>query len=270
MERYPDIGKLFTPLQPSTERTVNGIVYSQVRSAPPLQKYIYSYWEFYTDQPLRQPYSHRIVADGCIALIVDILNPENNFIRGFITSYTEYQFDGSFHYAGVCFYPSAFPVLFGLPASELTNVFEQLNSFLPHVARTFTQLFDTKTNISRTKQTFDDYFIRKMIRGNLAYDARFFNAVDIILKSGGALNVQTDLKTGVSPRHLRRLFDFYVGESPKMFCTVVRFQNIINQRPTAICIREKKIFYEAGYYDQAHFIKEFKRLYGLTPSFALQ
>jgi hypothetical protein len=42
--------------------------------ALPLQKYIYSYWEFFTEQPLTQPYHHRVVADGCIAIIIDMLN----------------------------------------------------------------------------------------------------------------------------------------------------------------------------------------------------
>lgn len=244
--------------------------YSMVKAALPLQKYIYSYWEFFTEQPLIQPYYHRVVADGCMALIVDMLNPENTFIRGFNTNYTEYRFEGTFHYVGVCFYPSALPLLFRQPAGELTNQFEKLNLFMPRMAKSFTELFERAVTIQQVKHIFDAYFLQLLTGISISYDGRFFNAVDIILKSHGALNVQSDIKTGISSRQLRRLFDFYIGETPKTFCAIVRFQNLINGKPTPSCIRERKIFYDAGYYDQAHFIKEFKRLYGLTPSRALQ
>lgn len=270
MNRIPNVGQLFTPLQPATEKMANGIYYSMVRPAAPLQKYIYSYWEFYTEKPLTTPYLHRVVADGCIALIVDLLDPSNTFIRGFITNYTEYQFEGSFHYAGVCFYPSAFPLLFRHPADELTNKFECLDLFMPTSARHLSQAFDRKVSIEVVKEVFDRYFLEILNKGSAAYDGRFFNAIDLILKSHGSLNVQRDIDTGISPRQLRRLFEFYIGETPKTFCNIVRFQHLINSKPTVDCIRNKKIFYEAGYYDQAHFIKEFKKLYGLTPSLALQ
>lgn len=270
MYKIPNIGQLFTPLQPATEKMINGIFYSMVKPLPLLQKYIYSYWEFYTEKPLTTPYLHRVVADGCIALIVDLKNPENTFIRGFVTNYTAYEFAGSFHYAGVCFYPGAFPLLFKLPAEEITNRFEQLNPFMPGCAKHMMQAFDRKVDIQIVKQVFDKYFLEILYKSSSAYDGRFFNAIDLILKSHGTLNVQSELNTGVSPRQLRRLFEFYIGDTPKTFCNIVRFQHLINSRPTPACIRNKKIFYEAGYYDQAHFIKEFKKLYGLTPSLALQ
>ncbi|MEL6924825.1 MAG: helix-turn-helix domain-containing protein, partial [Bacteroidota bacterium] len=79
-----------------------------------------------------------------------------------------------------------------------------------------------------------------------------------------------ELNTGISPRQLRRLFKFYIGDTPKTFCKVVRFQHILKAKHSRQSLRHNKLFYDLGYYDQAHFIKDFKHLYGLTPGDALQ
>jgi transcriptional regulator GlxA family with amidase domain len=80
------------------------------------------------------------------------------------------------------------------------------------------------------------------------------------------VTVEKELDTGLSARQLRRLFDFYIGDTAKTFAKVVRFQNILNAKPSTQSLRQNKLFFDAGYYDQAHFIKEFKNFYGVTPS----
>ena len=84
------------------------------------------------------------------------------------------------------------------------------------------------------------------------------------MKNYGVLNIEKDLNTGISPRQLRRLFKYYIGDSAKTFAKVVRFQNILRAKPSKQSLQQNKLFYE-GYYDQAHFIKEFKNFYGVTP-----
>ena len=74
------------------------------------------------------------------------------------------------------------------------------------------------------------------------------------------------MNTGVSQRQLRRLFEFYIGDTAKTFAKVVRFQNILRAKPSSQSLRQNKLFFDVGYYDQAHFIKEFKNFYGVTPS----
>jgi AraC-like DNA-binding protein len=97
-------------------------------------------------------------------------------------------------------------------------------------------------------------------------DSRFQNALSIILENFGVVNLKTDLDIGLSQRQLRRYFEFYVGDTAKTFSQVVRFQNILNAKPSTQSLRQNKVFFDLGYYDQAHFIKEFKNFYGVTPS----
>ncbi len=96
-------------------------------------------------------------------------------------------------------------------------------------------------------------------------DSRLYESINIILKNSGVLNTETELDTGISSRQLRRLFQFYIGDTAKVFSKVVRFQNILRAKPSTQSLRQNKLSFDAGYYDQAHFIKEFKIFYGVTP-----
>jgi methylphosphotriester-DNA--protein-cysteine methyltransferase len=112
---------------------------------------------------------------------------------------------------------------------------------------------------------FDDYFTALISKATFDDDPRFYKALAVILKNSGVLNIEKDLDTGISARQLRRLFEFYIGDSAKTFSKVVRFQNILRAKPSQQSLRENKLFYDNGYFDQAHFIKDFKNFYGVTP-----
>ncbi len=70
----------------------------------------------------------------------------------------------------------------------------------------------------------------------------------------------------VSPRHLQQLFRERVGLRPKQFQRVTRFQRSIGAVTAAGSGALTDAAYGSGYFDQAHFIREFKRFTGLTPS----
>ena len=112
----------------------------------------------------------------------------------------------------------------------------------------------------------DTYFIQWMAQVRFNNDGRLYEAIALILERTGVVDIEKDLNTGISPRQLRRLFEFYIGDSAKTFSKVVRFQNILKAKPSAQSLRQNKLFFDVGYYDQAHFIKEFRNFYGVTPS----
>lgn len=78
------------------------------------------------------------------------------------------------------------------------------------------------------------------------------------------------IRNNISTRYLTQLFSQYTGLPPKLFSKIHRFQYSLNllhgsdQKLTSIA-------YDAGYFDQSHFIREFKSFTGVTPtSFASQ
>ncbi|MFV8753829.1 helix-turn-helix domain-containing protein [Nannocystaceae bacterium ST9] len=68
---------------------------------------------------------------------------------------------------------------------------------------------------------------------------------------------------GVSARHLRRAFKESVGVGPKEFVRALRLQRALRRAATSK--DWARIAMDAGYYDQAHLIADFRRLVGLTP-----
>jgi AraC-like DNA-binding protein len=70
---------------------------------------------------------------------------------------------------------------------------------------------------------------------------------------------------GLSTRQFERRFDATVGLAPKLFCQIKRFTRVFQVlgQPTADWVQ---IALACGYYDQAHLIRDCKRLSGRTPA----
>ncbi|RYE90447.1 MAG: AraC family transcriptional regulator [Myxococcales bacterium] len=82
--------------------------------------------------------------------------------------------------------------------------------------------------------------------------------------TGASVNaVAADL--GVSERHLRRVFLETVGVSPKTFARLTRFHRALGAARQGGPARWASIASDAGYYDQAHLIAEFRAIAGVTP-----
>ncbi|WP_442588409.1 AraC family transcriptional regulator [Pedobacter sp. AW31-3R] len=253
------------PVQPTVKQSATGVTYHEFLPHPGLQNFIYCYWQLKTTAPLEQQFNYQVVADGCIDIFFELDHPSENFVMGFCKKYTEFPLDNTFNYVGLRFLPSMFPSLFQIDASTLSNRSEQLHAVIPETAAFITDNFGPGMNISQITALLDTYFLQVLSTAKNSTDVRLYTAISLILKNYGVLNVEKDLDTGISSRQLRRLFEFYIGDTPKTFSKIVRFQNILRAKPSAQSLQQNKLFFDAGYYDQAHFIKEFKNFYGVTP-----
>jgi len=70
---------------------------------------------------------------------------------------------------------------------------------------------------------------------------------------------------GITSRYLQKLFLQYTGLTPKLYSKINRFQNSL-RLVTKKEISLTSIAYDCGYFDQSHFIREFKSFTGFTPS----
>lgn len=73
-------------------------------------------------------------------------------------------------------------------------------------------------------------------------------------------------KIGYSHKHFVHLFEKNVGTTPKVFSRIVKFQQALQMLEKNQPIDWLQIAHDCGYYDQAHFINEFKRFSGINPS----
>jgi AraC-like DNA-binding protein len=70
----------------------------------------------------------------------------------------------------------------------------------------------------------------------------------------------------VSKRTLQRMFSQYVGVSPKWVIMRYRLQEAAEQMAAGAITSWTKLALDLGYFDQAHFIKDFKAIVGQTPA----
>nr|WP_246628122.1 helix-turn-helix domain-containing protein [Paenibacillus oenotherae] len=89
-------------------------------------------------------------------------------------------------------------------------------------------------------------------------------AVNRIRSSNGSIRVgQLAEESALSRRQTERRFVERIGISPKALAQIVRFQHVLQSLKFAE--RLTQLAYDADYYDQSHFIKEFRKRSGTTP-----
>lgn len=72
-------------------------------------------------------------------------------------------------------------------------------------------------------------------------------------------------RLGLSPKRFIRLFSQQVGLTPKVYCRVQRFQRVIQGVQRQARVDWAGVAAGCGYYDQAHFIRDFRAFSGLNP-----
>jgi AraC-like DNA-binding protein len=77
-------------------------------------------------------------------------------------------------------------------------------------------------------------------------------------------------KVGYSQKHIIKLFKEHVGVAPKEFLKVIRFQKAVQQIEQQILVNWSAIACDCGFYDQSHFIADFKAFSGFTPAKYMQ
>ncbi len=86
-----------------------------------------------------------------------------------------------------------------------------------------------------------------------------------ILRVNGQISVRELAKEHcLSVRHFQRKFKSFFGISPKKFLNIIRFKHFY--KASVIRPKSPANFLEYGYYDQMHFIKDFRKHLGITPS----
>ncbi|MBO9728334.1 MAG: AraC family transcriptional regulator [Chitinophaga sp.] len=260
MQKSPYIRALYAPVQPGLKQAEGGVMYQECLPHAGLQEVIYCYWELKTECRLAAPYQYRVVADGCIDIFFERHNPTAAVVMGFSDAYTEFPLPAAFHYVGVRFLPGMFPVLYKVNAAELAHKETPLADITTHFLR---EDLPGALSLMDIKCRLDAHFLKLLSATDLPADNRFYESLDLILRTAGRVSIEKELPWGISSRQLRRLFAGYIGDTPKAFSNVVRFQHLLR---SPLPVLKNRLYLDAGYYDQAHFIKVFKALYGLTPS----
>ncbi|MDX1941834.1 MAG: helix-turn-helix domain-containing protein [Saprospiraceae bacterium] len=140
-------------------------------------------------------------------------------------------------------------LIFGKEVNFLADELFHLPDFTSRVARI--ELFLMQRLLERKLQKFN------FVRLATSYISTQ-NAHADIAKVAEELN--SNYKT------LSRAFYEVIGVAPKQFAQMLRFERALNLLFSEMQLNCTEIGYKSGYYDQAHFIREFKKFAGQTPT----
>ncbi len=168
--------------------------------------------------------------------------------------------------------PHAAALLTGVPQHLLTGSIHDLASVDRTLAITVSQHLagrhDARDLMDAFEQILTAAFAARLDAAALSPSASLVRAVAMATRVHGLVRVEDLAATaGVSARHLERQFAVHVGLSPKRFLRVLRFQQVLAalREPATTASTWADVAAQHGFYDQAHFINDFKHFTGDTP-----
>jgi AraC-like DNA-binding protein len=106
------------------------------------------------------------------------------------------------------------------------------------------------------------FLLEKLIAGK--QDPLIGHAIQLIRRQDGIIPIRDlSLSLHISQDAFEKRFRAQVGSTPKQYASIVRLRNLIKKYPAASSLT--KVSYEAGYFDQSHFIKDFRLFTGQSP-----
>ncbi len=152
-----------------------------------------------------------------------------------------------------------------MPLYELTDSVVDAELVLTNEIMDMREMILSSSLIAQKFYVAEDYLTKKF-RDKLIVNPFIEFAVNKIIGSPNQMSIEDiSNKVGYSQKHLIKLFKDNVGLTPKGFLKIIRFQKAIEEIAAAKEINWAGIAYESGYYDQAHFINDFKVFSGFTP-----
>jgi AraC-like DNA-binding protein len=188
-------------------------------------------------------------------------------VTGLLDTYRTFYQQAFTHSVLVAFNETGAAAFINCPLHELFNEsLSLLHFFGPRL------LTETEERLCSAQTDWQRIQIIEQLLLNQLYptepDKLVLAAVDRIKASQGTVRITEltrQLHTSASP--LEKRFRKVVGTSPKKFATLIRIQQMMNSLDQG---NYQTALHLAGYYDQAHFIHDFKRFTGLTPEMYLQ
>lgn len=230
---------------------------------PALDRHVACYWTLTVGQA--PPWKARILPDGCNDLIIDLAGDPRPFVVGAMRRADVVPLAGRVDFLGVRFRPGGARPFLRVPLHELTDRQVALDTLWSRAADSLADAVASAAPADRV--TVLEARLQDELRRSATEDDLIQRAVALMQHTRGGIGIGTAaLALGVGERRLERAFDLAVGLSPKRLARVLRFLTAVREIGRQAGGRGAAVATGAGYADQPHFIREFKRLAGVTPA----
>jgi AraC-like DNA-binding protein len=245
--------------------------------SPPLDTYIdYLYYcdglMYPREKMLPMPTIHLLVSFGDAIKVLDTFRAKpfamltESWVIGAWGVCHIADWPSNSQYFGVCFKPGgAYPFL-GLPLSELHNQFVPLEAIWGHYAAEIRERLYAAPTILARFALLEQLLLARLDEASHGLKVVRYGVAEIA-RQHGALSIQAlSDSIGISQNHLLTQFKRMVGVSPKALAGLYRLEHVLRTIDPTQPVDWALIAQQSGYYDQAHFNKDFMTHLGHHPT----
>jgi AraC-like DNA-binding protein len=257
------------PLSGSSKGILNpqigGQKFQLVRPLPSadLSYFVEQYWIITWDLRGQEPFVQETLPFPSIHLVFE---KNNSRVYGIERGKFARRLENVGRVFGIKFRPGAFYPFLKAPVSKLTNHSFPLSEVLKVDSRDWEDKILSLED-STEMLVIAENFLHERLPERDEVIAVINQIVDRIIAEREITKVEdVAAQFNFSKRTLQRLFSQYVGVSPKWVIQRYRLQEAAEQLATGGQTDWAKLAVDLGYFDQAHFIKDFKTLIGQSPA----
>ncbi len=201
-----------------------------------------------------------------LVLSLDDRGPASDLLSGAYTRTFVLDTSRPLSLIGVCFKPGGGFPFFAGPAGELQDLSIPLDSLWGRKAGILReQLLEVRTAPARFL-ILESFLLGQIRRGPQRHPAVGY-AIKALQNSERPASVACVTEfTGLSARRFIEVFRREVGMTPKVFSRLSRFRAVVSALELTTAVNWAATALECGYFDQAHFIHEFRHFAGMSPS----
>lgn len=229
----------------------------------PLSHWVQCFWQLNVPDGR---FCYRSMPDNSVDWIINLNSPEENFIITPFSSSVVYELTGPVSFFGIRFRILGHQGLISIPLGEWGSVADDAGAteVLPdHVLYAVYEAIKKSRQFSERCKSFTNILTRTVKTPSIdSRLARYIRYCHNNITSNISLSDKQCSEFGLSARQLRRLTQLHLGLTPRDFSKTFRFQHMLK----TLEMTGDHIAWAGHYYDQSHYIREFKSLSGLTPT----
>ena len=233
--------------------------YSEHPVPPRLAPYVECLWTLEADQPISE---YPVLPDGCVDIVFS-RGPslQSAQVVGTMTHARKFALSAGQFDCGVRFRPGMSYGFVRLPGTEIADRSLPLNEAWGTPGRDLNaRLVDARSAIECIA------LIADALRSFPEHGVVQRVSTAIVARCGQVRVDELAFDAGMSARQLRRLFLEQIGLTPKHLSRVIRFRESVSMLGKTQRGDLTQVALDCGYYDQAHFINEFRELSGYRPA----
>ncbi|MDD2984807.1 helix-turn-helix domain-containing protein [Flavobacterium sp.] len=170
---------------------------------------------------------------------------------------------------GVKLKPTAISRLTGISMKHIANKFICMTDIWPNEMESLYDEMQSSLSVDQTINVLERFLLKKMrARAQKNNNLKMVeNALVTMHSKNGNIKINTlENKIHTSKKSLHRAFTSHIGIGPKLYSQIIRHNKAKIMVQNALDIDTISIVSELGYFDQSHFLSEFKRFSGMTPT----